>query len=180
LSNSFGGLIAAGLVSGLEGKGGLEGWRWLFIVEGAITVFVGIAVYFILPSYPSKTKFFSEEQRRLAVWRTTQDANGEPDEGGETSLVKGAKLVIKDWKVNLDYRRRYDTIVIDHSCLRFRTDSDADLPTNVHLVQSIVLILRKPHGYMRSFGVRQLTFAIAFSSLQLSNLLGTTATRRCF
>ncbi|KAG7531750.1 hypothetical protein FFLO_04119 [Filobasidium floriforme] len=99
LSNSFGGLIAAGLVSGLEGKGGLEGWRWLFIVEGAITVFVGIAVYFILPSYPSKTKFFSEEQRRLAVWRTTQDANGEPDEGGETSLVKGAKLVIKDWKI---------------------------------------------------------------------------------
>jgi MFS family permease len=119
LSNSFGGLIAAGLVSGLEGKGGLEGWRWLFIVEGAITVFVGIAVYFILPSYPSKTKFFSEEQRRLAVWRTTQDANGEPDEGGETSLVKGAKLVIKDWKVSLDHRRRYATTVIDHSCLRF-------------------------------------------------------------
>jgi MFS family permease len=146
LSNSFGGLIAAGLVSGLEGKGGLEGWRWLFIVEGAITVFVGIAVYFILPSYPSKTKFFSEEQRRLAVWRTTQDANGEPDEGGETSLVKGAKLVIKDWKVSLEYRRRYATILADHPLFPFQIDPDVDLSTNVHFVQPIVLVLRKTHG----------------------------------
>lgn len=84
----------------MEGAGGLAGWRWLFIVEGAATAFVGAAVYFVLPSYPSKTKFFTEEQRRLAVWRTTQDANGEPDEGGEKSLLKGAKLVLKDWKVS--------------------------------------------------------------------------------
>ncbi|KAJ9094094.1 hypothetical protein QFC21_006195 [Naganishia friedmannii] len=97
LSNCFGGLIAAGVISGMEGKGGLRGWEWLFVLEGAATAFVGIAVYWILPSYPSRCKFFDEEQRRLSVWRTTQDAMGEADEG-ETSLKKGAKLVFKDWK----------------------------------------------------------------------------------
>ncbi|KAJ9111496.1 hypothetical protein QFC22_006523 [Naganishia vaughanmartiniae] len=98
LSNCFGGLIAAGVISGMEGKGGLRGWQWLFVLEGAATAFVGIAVYWILPSYPSKCKFFNDEQRRLSVWRTTQDAMGEADEG-ETSLKKGAKLVFKDWKI---------------------------------------------------------------------------------
>ncbi|KAJ9093756.1 hypothetical protein QFC20_007063, partial [Naganishia adeliensis] len=97
LSNCFGGLIAAGVISGMEGLGGLRGWEWLFVLEGAVTAFVGVAVYFVLPSYPSKCKFFNEEQRRLSVWRTTQDAMGEADEG-ETSLKKGAKLVFKDWK----------------------------------------------------------------------------------
>jgi hypothetical protein len=69
------------------------------VLEGAVTAFVGIAVYWVLPSYPSKCKFFDEEQRRLSIWRTTQDAMGEADEG-ETSLKKGAKLVFKDWKVS--------------------------------------------------------------------------------
>ena len=100
----------------MEGLGGLRGWEWLckplwypvaasfsrialVILEGAVTAFVGIAVYFVLPSYPNKCKFFNDEQRRLSVWRTTQDAMGEADEG-ETSLKKGAKLVFKDWKVS--------------------------------------------------------------------------------
>lgn len=38
LSNCFGGLLAAAIISGLQGKGGLAGWRWLFILEGAVTV----------------------------------------------------------------------------------------------------------------------------------------------
>ena len=133
MSNSFGGLIAAGLVSGLDGKGGLEGWRWLFIVEGAATAFVGVAVYFVLPSYPSKTKFFTEEQRRLAVWRTTQDANGEPDEGGETSLIKGAKMVLKDWKVSARGARfNVKGVRVPDHCSGSSIDFDVDIPADVY------------------------------------------------
>jgi MFS family permease len=156
LSNCFGGLLAAAIISGLQGKGGLAGWRWLFILEGAVTVVslslaerehfykrlltlrsglqaVGASIYFVLPSYPSKTRFFSEEQRRLAVWRTTQDANGEPDEGGEKSLVKGAKLVLKDWKVCLAC---WHIMGLFAKSSRFSpdcfTDSHAHLPANVY------------------------------------------------
>lgn len=37
LASSFSGLIAAGVFAGMEGKSGLEGWRWLFIIQGLIT-----------------------------------------------------------------------------------------------------------------------------------------------
>lgn len=33
LSNCFGGLIAAGILDGMEGVGGLRAWRWPFIIE---------------------------------------------------------------------------------------------------------------------------------------------------
>lgn len=37
LASSFSGLIAAAVFAGMEGKSGLEGWRWLFIIQGVIT-----------------------------------------------------------------------------------------------------------------------------------------------
>lgn len=38
LSGAFGGLIAAGITNGMDGVKGLSAWRWLFIIEGCITV----------------------------------------------------------------------------------------------------------------------------------------------
>lgn len=38
LSGAFSGLITAGITHGLDGAKGLRAWRWLFIVEGSITV----------------------------------------------------------------------------------------------------------------------------------------------
>ena len=113
LSNGFGSLLAAGIIKGMNGVAGLRGWRWLcksikpcerltvVILEGLITIVVGVAVFFILPSLPSKTKWLSEEQRRLAVWRMTVDGAGEADEGGDQSIKTGIRLVLKDWKILL-------------------------------------------------------------------------------
>jgi MFS family permease len=38
LANMFGGLIAAGVLDNLDGRNGIAGWRWLFIVNGAISM----------------------------------------------------------------------------------------------------------------------------------------------
>lgn len=43
-----GGPLTAGLVYRLEGKGRLEGWRWMFIVEGIFGFCVAIFVFFSL------------------------------------------------------------------------------------------------------------------------------------
>src|SRR4051812_15788742 len=40
LSGAFGSLIAAGILSGLDGAMGMSSWRWLYIIEGSITCFV--------------------------------------------------------------------------------------------------------------------------------------------
>lgn len=40
LSGGFGGLVGAGVQAGLDGARGIDSWRWLFIIEASITVFL--------------------------------------------------------------------------------------------------------------------------------------------
>lgn len=42
LANMFGGLLAAAILGNLDGAQGIGGWRWLFIIEGVITIAVAI------------------------------------------------------------------------------------------------------------------------------------------
>ena len=39
----IGGPIAAGLLL-MEGVGGLHGWQWLFLLEGALTLLYGVTL----------------------------------------------------------------------------------------------------------------------------------------
>ena len=47
--------------------------RWLFIIEGAVTVVIAFAAYFILPNFPRTTIWLSEEERELAATRLQED-----------------------------------------------------------------------------------------------------------
>ena len=49
-SGGFSGLFAYG-VSFADGV--LHGWQWLFIIEGLVTVLLGVGMYWILPDWPS-------------------------------------------------------------------------------------------------------------------------------
>lgn len=53
LSGAFGGLLARGL-SAISPRGGLEGWRWIFIMEGVI---VGLSSRKPMASFFSLTCF---------------------------------------------------------------------------------------------------------------------------
>lgn len=100
ISNAFSGLISAGILSGMEGKAGLPAWKWLFILEGCVTVVVaGIAV-FILPDMPGNSKFLSPEERQMAVNRLSVNAGttlSPNDEEG--SPMQGFLMAVKDIKV---------------------------------------------------------------------------------
>uniref|UniRef100_A0A8H7K224 Major facilitator superfamily (MFS) profile domain-containing protein n=1 Tax=Bionectria ochroleuca TaxID=29856 RepID=A0A8H7K224_BIOOC len=53
LGNAFGGLFAIGILK-LDGVHGISGWRWLFLVEGVMTVGLAIFFAFILPNSKNK------------------------------------------------------------------------------------------------------------------------------
>ncbi|KAL4267409.1 MFS transporter superfamily protein [Pleurotus pulmonarius] len=122
ISNAFGSLIASGILSGMDGKLGHAAWRWLFYIEGALTMFVAILAIFILPDFPTTTPWLTPLERRLAMKRMEEDvgvgdqseteiplpgsdlekdpnANNEasnPPAGGQ---YHGLWLAITDWKV---------------------------------------------------------------------------------
>ncbi|OLN94099.1 putative transporter C11D3.18C 5 [Colletotrichum chlorophyti] len=68
LSGAFGGLLARGL-SAIGPAGGLEGWRWIFIIEGIITVVCGIIALIGLPNSLATAKVLTEEEREWALLR---------------------------------------------------------------------------------------------------------------
>lgn len=99
ISNAFGSLIAAGILANMEGVRHIRAWRWLFYIEGAITMVIGFLAMWSLPDYPRNTRWMSKAQRRLAQVRLAEDA-GEADEdtAGE-SIWDGIRLALTDVKV---------------------------------------------------------------------------------
>ncbi|OQU96407.1 hypothetical protein CLAIMM_02492 [Cladophialophora immunda] len=55
---------------------GLQGFRWLFIIEGIITVLCALLLLFFLPDYPSRAKWLTQEEKRLCDWRLQQQGAG--------------------------------------------------------------------------------------------------------
>lgn len=100
ISNAFSGLISAGILGGLDGKAGLAGWRWLFIIEGAMTVVVALAAVFILPDFPGNSRFLSAAEREMAVNRLLLDAGTSLSPNDEDGTpMQGLMMAIKDVKV---------------------------------------------------------------------------------
>lgn len=102
ISGAFGNLIAAGILNGLAGQRGLTAWQWLYIVEGAITVLLGILVCIVLPDFPDTWKGLSDDERRVANRRLAIEASeADIDEEGGMSQLRGIKLALTDPKTYL-------------------------------------------------------------------------------
>ncbi|KAH7906918.1 major facilitator superfamily domain-containing protein [Hygrophoropsis aurantiaca] len=99
VSNAFGSLIAAGILGNMQGKLGIAAWRWLFYIEGAITMFVGLQTMWILPDFPHNTRWLNAAERQLAQVRLAEDAGEADQDTANTSIFDGFKLAIKDPKV---------------------------------------------------------------------------------
>ena len=99
LSGAFGNLIAAGILNGMDGKRGITAWQWLYIIEGAITCTLGLAVTVVLPDFPETWKLLSPEMRSVAARRLAVDsAEADIDDSGGMGQLRGLKLAMMDIK----------------------------------------------------------------------------------
>lgn len=96
LAGAFGGLIAAG-IGKMAGARGYAGWRWIFIIEGALTVFVSFFFYFLLPDFPEEAKWLTEEERQFVTARLRVDQGNSAVEKKIT--LRDVGRVFKDYKV---------------------------------------------------------------------------------
>ncbi|KAI9368337.1 major facilitator superfamily domain-containing protein [Aspergillus egyptiacus] len=99
LSGAFGNLIAAGILDGMAGVRGMSPWQWLYIIEGAITVFIGLLVAALLPDFPENWRFLPEDMKHVATKRLAiEAAQADVDAAGGMSQFKGLKLAFTDIK----------------------------------------------------------------------------------
>lgn len=101
VAGAFSGLLAAAIAK-MNGLGGYEGWRWIFIIEGLASVFFGIAGFFALPDTPQlSTKRLNARQIRF-LELTHVITRGQP-------TAEGAELTTRDklatlWSVLKDFQ----------------------------------------------------------------------------
>ena len=74
----------------------LAGWRWIYIVEGAMTVTAGIVAWFFIVDFPQKAKFLHDYERERIIERLNKDRGD-----GEHDQITPAKVVthLSDWKL---------------------------------------------------------------------------------
>ena len=53
----------------MDGVAGLAGWKWIFILEGLLTVAVAFLAFFMLYDFPDTASFLSTEERAWVVHR---------------------------------------------------------------------------------------------------------------
>ncbi|OHW96874.1 major facilitator superfamily transporter [Colletotrichum incanum] len=99
LATAFSGLIAAGVLSGLEGVRGIAGWQWLFIIEGAGSFAAAILGFMLLPDFPGQKSgvaqwLLTEAEQKVAVERIRRDRVSLPE--ADSSVWTGLKLSVKD------------------------------------------------------------------------------------
>ncbi|KAH0844940.1 hypothetical protein AYO21_04136 [Fonsecaea monophora] len=93
-SSAFGGILAYGLCQ-LRGPGNFEGWRWLFVVEGLITIVLVPAFWFLFPTSPVDAWFLGPEEKQIMRARYDNDPHwGYDEKFSWTEVIK----VVKDPK----------------------------------------------------------------------------------
>lgn len=63
MQGAFSGLLAGVITEHLSFARGLEGWRWLLLIEGVASSFVGLFAWIFLPDWPSTTSWLTPEER---------------------------------------------------------------------------------------------------------------------
>ncbi|KXH50347.1 vitamin H transporter [Colletotrichum simmondsii] len=91
----FGGYLQAAAYNNLNGVAGMAGWRWLFIIDGIISLPISIAGFFLFPGLPTSPKvwWLTDAEQKLAQARMRDDGVKESKRIGKRML----KRVFTHW-----------------------------------------------------------------------------------
>ena len=107
-AGAFSGLLAFG-IENMNGVGKLAGWRWIFMIEGLLTIVVASCAYFFIHDYPDTAKFITEEEREFILRKLQTDSHQIPVAAGSNGATAATAAstrskrsyvlaAIKDWQ----------------------------------------------------------------------------------
>ncbi|RBR11649.1 uncharacterized protein FIESC28_08876 [Fusarium coffeatum] len=99
IAGAFSGLLAFA-IGKMDGVGGLEGWRWIFILEGIVTVLVAVFAFWALYDFPETAGFLTEEERAFVVFRLKYQGQSQ-SRVAQTDEFKWTYVwdAFKDWQI---------------------------------------------------------------------------------
>ncbi|GME48186.1 MFS transporter [Neofusicoccum parvum] len=102
LAGAFGGILAYG-IGKMKGVGGLNGWRWIFIIEGLLTVVVSVFAYWFITNYPATAPFLTTKERTYVEARLTTDSDATAAETFNWAAVARCLKDPKCWLYGLAF-----------------------------------------------------------------------------
>lgn len=100
LGPMFSGLLAYA-IENLDGRGGLEGWRWIFVIEGVATCFFSVSILVLLPDFAeSGSTWWLKERERLYLVRKLEASRGNEQQGSASDNVALWRILL-DWRIHL-------------------------------------------------------------------------------
>src|SRR6476659_1001939 len=90
----------SGALLGLDGRLGLQGWQWLFLLEGIPSIVVGIVVLRLLPNRPGEARWIPAEERAWLEGQVEAERAGVPSHGESLRRTLGNPQV---WWLSLSY-----------------------------------------------------------------------------
>lgn len=84
----------------LDGRGGLEGWRWMFVVQGLCTALIGLATYWWMVDFPENShhsfRFLTADEAAVVSKRIESDRG---DLVAQEFELKKVLVHAKDFKI---------------------------------------------------------------------------------
>ena len=84
-------------MTNLQGHASLSSWRWIYIIEGIVTICLSVPLLFIIADWPAQVKWLSPEEKRLLIARQVVE------DGGLAHMDrldrKALRRILTDWKI---------------------------------------------------------------------------------
>lgn len=182
LVGSISALLAYGIFH-LDGRHGWAGWRYLFLIEGLITLAMGVAAFFFMPPSIVQTRakwrpngWFTPHEEKIMVNRVLRDDPTKGDMNNRTALTP--KLIFKSvmdytmWPVYLSRLfldilgspvNTYMPIILRGEGMNFST-LDTNLLMIPYGIGTIITMLSQVH---LSKYFKQKAYFLAFTSVWL-------------
>jgi MFS family permease len=100
LSGAFSGLLAYAIQK-LDGRSGLAGWQWIFLIEGLVPVALSLIIWKILPDSPETASFLTQPERDFLVHRLATETGSGHGRVTNQDKIKKEHIVagLSDWKI---------------------------------------------------------------------------------
>jgi sugar phosphate permease len=76
----------------MAGLAGLRGWQWLFLIEGAPALLLGVIAYFYLPDRPANARFLSPREKAMIERDLTGGAGAKAGRGTFAGALRNPKV----------------------------------------------------------------------------------------